>query len=119
MDTIDLQVNSCLQRLIKARKQAGLSQSQVAKLLGYDSHASIVAMERGERKLTVERMYRLAKIYNVDRVWLITGENPNFDRGAFNKIRTKAQEMSHQHKEDLNNLEGLLESLSQYPTKEK
>ena len=54
-----------LARLIEARKQAGLTQVEVAKRLGR-AHSFISKCELGERRVDFVELQQLAKIYNKD-----------------------------------------------------
>ena len=54
-----------LARLIEARKQAGLTQVDVAKRLG-KAHSFISKCELGERRVDFVELRQLAKIYNKD-----------------------------------------------------
>jgi transcriptional regulator with XRE-family HTH domain len=54
-----------LSRLIDARKQAGLTQVEVAKRLG-KAHSFISKCELGERRVDFVELQQLAKIYNKD-----------------------------------------------------
>ena len=54
-----------LARLIDARKQAGLTQVEVAKRLGR-AHSFISKCELGERRVDFVELQQLAKIYNKD-----------------------------------------------------
>lgn len=58
-----------LDRLQTARKEAGLSQAQAAFLMQM-ARTTIVAIEKGERKLTHDELDRFAKIYAVEVEWL-------------------------------------------------
>jgi Helix-turn-helix len=54
-----------LSRLILARKQAGLTQVAVAKLLG-KAHSFVSKCELGERRVDFVELQRFAKIYKTD-----------------------------------------------------
>jgi transcriptional regulator with XRE-family HTH domain len=56
---------SFLARLVEARKQAGLTQVDVAKRLGR-AHSFISKCELGERRVDFVELQQLAKIYNKD-----------------------------------------------------
>jgi transcriptional regulator with XRE-family HTH domain len=68
-----------LQRLTQARKQSGLSQMDVARLMGYSASSTISHYEAGEREITFTDVLRLCKIYGVTVGWIETGEPPDFD----------------------------------------
>ena len=67
------EMEDILERLRLAREQAGLSQGQVAKLLGMESPATISHYESGLRGLHVEMLLKLCEIYDVAPVWVMTG----------------------------------------------
>jgi transcriptional regulator with XRE-family HTH domain len=56
---------SFLARLVQARKQAGLTQVEVAKRLG-KAHSFISKCELGERRVDFVELKQLAKIYGKD-----------------------------------------------------
>ncbi len=68
-----------LKRLIEARKAAGLSQTQVAKMVGLSIASSFSDIESGKNTLSVERLIELVGIYDVSIEWVLTGVNPYFD----------------------------------------
>jgi transcriptional regulator with XRE-family HTH domain len=59
-------------RLQMARKLAGLSQGQVAKLLGVQ-RPTVSEMEAGRRRITVDELVSLSKVYSVSLEWLAKG----------------------------------------------
>src|SRR5260221_9781503 len=60
-------------RLRLAREQAGLSQGQVARLLGLH-RTSVTETEAGRRRVTAEELAHLARIYGVSVAWLTDTE---------------------------------------------
>lgn len=52
-------------RLKEARERIGLKQQEVANLLGWKSHASIVAIEKGEQDIKTWELLKLAQILKV------------------------------------------------------
>ena len=105
---------SVLSRLKTARKQAGLTQGQVAKLMGYESHVSVVNFEQGTHSLSVENLFLLCEIYGINVYWAMTGLNPNFDRRRWLDIVNRSNVI----KEEGEQIIGLLESLRQSPESE-
>lgn len=101
------------ERLAIARKQAGLSQSQLAKFMGYIGTASTISdIESGKNTLSVEHLLRYAVWCDVSEVWLLTGTNPDFDIQAFwDAVGPVADDV----REDMVSLANLLESLRQVP----
>ena len=53
---------SLVERLKKARKEAGLDQEAVAKLLGV-TQSYISKMESGQRRIDIVQLKRFAKVY--------------------------------------------------------
>ena len=53
-------------RLRILRKQKGLSQSQLADLMGYKDHSTLAKVETGVNDITVETLYKYASILGVD-----------------------------------------------------
>ena len=60
-------------RLRLARIQAGLSQGQVATMLGVH-RPTISEIEAGRRRVAAEELLVFARIYAVSVIWLIGGE---------------------------------------------
>lgn len=60
-----------LARLVQARKQAGLTQVEVAKRLG-KAHSFISKCELGERRVDFVELQRLARIYGKDLSFFLT-----------------------------------------------
>lgn len=67
-----------LDRLILARKTAGLSQGQVGKMFDM-SIMWLSDIERGKTPLSVEVLIKLVEIYDCSIEWVFTGVNPYFD----------------------------------------
>lgn len=101
-------INEILERLAKARTYAGLSQSQVAKLMDMDSASTISHYESGMRSLTVENLLRMCEIYDANLTWVMTGVNPNFDPARFFEAAKKSQMAA----KEFNSLMELLEVVS-------
>jgi transcriptional regulator with XRE-family HTH domain len=109
-----MSIEQILARLTHARKQAGLSQAQAGKLL--DLGASTIShYESGARELSVAMLLRLAKLYEVDVSWLMTGVNPNFTDAQRQAVVDAYQKVVNKSVDDLHSTLELLESLSQEP----
>jgi transcriptional regulator with XRE-family HTH domain len=93
-------------RLRAAREQAGLSQGQVAKLLGLQ-RPSMSEIEAGRRRVSAEELTRLADIYNVSISWL-TQEKPEVADPA---IELAARELAKLKGEDLDRVLRFLRTL--------
>lgn len=96
-------------RIRAAREMVGLSQGQVAKLLGLH-RPSVSEAEAGNRSVTAEELAKLAELYDVPVSWLL-GEgaeelDPNED-----KVQLAARELSKLKPEDQKRLFALLASM--------
>lgn len=65
-------MNAILKRLVLARKNAGYTQADVAKLLGKNNHSAICNWERGTNFLFSDFL-RMCELYNISPAWVITG----------------------------------------------
>jgi len=93
-------------RLIAARKQAGLSQGQVAKLVNLH-RPTISEIEAGRRKVSAQELSRFAELYSVSVSWLATSE-PDVPDPA---VELAARELAKLKAEDLDNVLRLLRTL--------
>lgn len=91
-------------RLVEARKRAGLSQGQVAVMLGLGGASSFTGYETGKTPLTLNHFLDLCSIYGISPVWALTGINPDFDANEVRKALRGASD-------DLGYLIDLLQSL--------
>ncbi len=106
-------IEQILGRLIRAREQAGLSQSRAAKLIGLSVGSTISHYESGARELSVITLLELCKIYDVSVVWVMTGVNPNFTDEQRQQVIDHWAKNIHLATEDLHKTLDLLESLRQ------
>lgn len=90
-------------RLRAAREQAGLSQGQVAKLIGLQ-RPSISELEAGRRKVSAEEVARFAEIYHVSVSWLMKEESEVPDPA----VELAARELAKLKKEDLDSVLNML-----------
>jgi transcriptional regulator with XRE-family HTH domain len=98
-------------RIREARRLSGLSQGQVAKLLGLHRPA-ITEMEAGNRRVSADELLKLAEIYEVNVAYLI-GEAPETLAVGDPKIELAARELSKLSPE---NLDRLLRALAVFRT---
>lgn len=96
-------------RLRTARVQAGLSQGQVAKLLGLH-RPTISEVEAGRRSVSILEITKFAEIYAVDVGWL-TGLSDPKEELLSAKTLLAARELERLKPEDLDRLLELLSSL--------
>ena len=61
------------QKIRKLRETSGWSQRQLAEKLGYESDTAIHLIERGKRKLTLDKIQLLSEIFRVDIKELVEG----------------------------------------------
>jgi transcriptional regulator with XRE-family HTH domain len=98
-------------RLRLAREQAGLSQAQVAKLLGLH-RPSVSELEAGRRSVSAQELSKLAEIYEVDVTWL-AGDKGEKLSIKDDKIGLAARELAKLDKNDIDTLLQILSSLKQ------
>jgi transcriptional regulator with XRE-family HTH domain len=97
------------ERLKEARKLAGLSQGQVAKMLGLH-RPSLSEIEAGNRRVSADELARLAEIYDVSVVWLL-GDAPETIDAQDPRLELAARELSKLKPEDLERLLKLLAAM--------
>lgn len=96
-------------RLAIARKQAGLSQSQVAKLLELP-RPSISEIEAARRRVVADELVRFADLYQVEVNWLIGQDTEDVDQ-VRDKLQLAARGVANLKKDDLEKVIELLTSL--------
>ena len=96
-------------RLREARKMAGISQGQVAKLL--EMHRPTISeIEAGNRRVSAEELSKFAEMYDVTVSWLLaeTAEQLETDDP---RLQLAARELSKLKPDDLDRLLRLLASM--------
>lgn len=96
-------------RIREARKMAGLSQAQVAKMLKLH-RPSISEIEAGNRNVSAEEIAKLAEIFDVSASWLI-GDSADKVDVHDNKLQLAARELQKLKPEDLDRLLTILASM--------
>lgn len=96
-------------RLREARKMGGLSQAQVAKMLGLH-RPSISEAEAGNRNVSADEITKLAEIYDVSVSWLL-GEGADKLDIHDDKIQLAARELQKLKPDDLDRLLTILSSM--------
>lgn len=96
-------------RIREARRMAGLSQGQVAKMLGLH-RPSLSEAEAGRRRVTAEEIATLAEVYDVSVVWLL-GEGEEKLNLHDTRLQLAARELEKLKPDDLDRLLTLLASL--------
>ncbi len=96
-------------RLVLARKQAGLTQGQVAAIMEL-SRPSISEMEAGRRNVTAPELAKLAEIYGVSVGWLSCAgtEKPDAVR---DRVQLAARQLGKLKPGDFEKVINLLEAL--------
>ena len=61
-------------RIQDARDKKGLTQEQLAKLVGYQTATAISFIEAGERKLKASELEKIAEVLDLDVQYLLTGQ---------------------------------------------
>ncbi len=93
-------------RLKIAREMAGLSQNQVAKMLGLKRPA-ISEIEAGRRKVSADEIAQLAEIYDADISWLLNKKTEEVQ----DRIELAAREFNKLRPEDVDRLLTVLSAL--------
>ncbi|MGB7061156.1 MAG: type II toxin-antitoxin system antitoxin SocA domain-containing protein [Candidatus Zixiibacteriota bacterium] len=62
------------ERIKQLREQVGMTQGQLANKLGIPAHATISQMETGKRKITVEELRKISRIFGVSIGGLLQSE---------------------------------------------
>lgn len=108
-DGPDTPRSALAERLREARKAAGLSQGQVAKLL--QMHRPTVSeIEAGNRRVSAEELTRFAETYDVTVSWLL-GETAEQLEMNDPRLQLAARELSKLKPDDLDRLLRLLASM--------
>lgn len=96
-------------RLREARKLAGLSQGQVAKLLGLH-RPSVTEIESGNRRVSADELAKLADLYDVSVAWL-AGATPAMVGANDPRLELAARELTKLKHDDLERLLRLLAAM--------
>ena len=84
-------------RLLQARKKKGLSQQDIAKILGTKGPA-IGRYERDEMKPSIEAAAKMAQILDVSLDWLVGHTDLELDRKMIQRIQ-QVTKMNHKDRE--------------------
>lgn len=96
------------ERLRLAREQAGLSQGQVAKLVG-KHRPTISEIEAGRRRVSAEEVGEFADIYEVSVSWLLGREADSTE--LQDRVQLAARELAKLRPDDLDRVLSLLGSM--------
>lgn len=89
-------------RLKEGRKLSGLSQGQVAKMLGLH-RPSVSEIEAGNRRVSADELSQLCDIYDVSMDWVL-GNSPASVSPNDPRLELAARELSKLKPDDLNKL---------------
>lgn len=109
MDDSMMQREAIARRLRVAREQAGLSQGQVAKLMGWH-RPTVSQLESGQRRVKAEELNALATHYRVSVSWLAKSGEPA-DDAVDPKLELAAKELGRLRPEDLQRVIKLLTAI--------
>ncbi len=96
-------------RIREARRMAGLSQGQVAKMLGL-KRPSVTEMEAGNRGVAAEELGKLAEIFDASVAWLL-GEGATSLDPYGDRLQLAARELQKLKPQDLDRLLSILASM--------
>jgi transcriptional regulator with XRE-family HTH domain len=71
-----LDINTFGHRLAHARQLRGLTQTELARLCGWETQARISMYETDDREPSHADLIRLARVLGASIVWLLTGDGP-------------------------------------------
>jgi transcriptional regulator with XRE-family HTH domain len=97
------------ERIRVARKQAGLSQGQVAKLMSLH-RPSVSEIEAGNRRVSADELKKLAELLDVSVAWLV-GDAPETVESDDPRVQLAARELKKLKPKDLDRLLRLLASM--------
>jgi len=97
------------QRIREARRMAGLSQGQVAKMLGL-SRPSVTEIEAGNRAVAAEELARLAEVFDVGVSWLLGEGTAKLDAHD-DRLQLAARELRKLKAKDLDRLLTILTAM--------
>lgn len=109
LDNQDTKKLAIAERLREARKAAGLSQGQVAKLLNMH-RPTISEIEAGNRRVNADELGRFAETYDVTTSWLLGETAEQLDVND-PRLQLAARELNKLKSEDLDRLLRLLASM--------
>ena len=96
------------ERLRLAREQAGLSQGQVARMVG-KHRPTISEIEAGRRRVSAEEVGVFADIYEVSASWLLGRDGDSTE--LHDRVQLAARELAKLRPDDLDRVLSLLGSM--------
>lgn len=116
-DNLETQRSAIAERLREARKAAGLSQGQVARLLQLH-RPTVSEIEAANRRVSAEELVKFAETYDVTVSWLL-GETSEHLEVDDPRLQLAARELSKLKSDDLDRLLRLLASMRNSDTQGK
>lgn len=95
-------------RLKEARRLSGLSQAQVAKMMGWH-RPTVSQVETAERSVSAEELRELSKIFDVGLSWLLEGTSERSMQEA--RVQLAARELQKLKPTDLDRLLQVIASM--------
>lgn len=111
-----MQMKEISQRLKQLRKEKGVNQDQVAKILDI-TRAAYGKIETGVNEVTVRHLLKLSDYYDVSLDWLITGKEAKKETRRFGKLSKDVKQMLNDMADSKTYLHGMLSHY--YSFKEK
>jgi transcriptional regulator with XRE-family HTH domain len=102
-------------RIREARRLAGLSQGQVAKMLGLQ-RPSVTEIESGNRAVAAEELGKLSEIFDVSVAWLLGEGSARLDAHD-DRLQLAARELQKLKPKDLDRLLTILASMREQEKK--
>ena len=88
-------------RLKTIRIQKDLSQSELAKRMGYKDHSTIAKVETGKNDITIETLFKYAKALNLDAQEVLFGDpNISFAIYTIDEIKERIKPVMKKHRID-------------------
>ena len=101
-------------KLREARKMAGLSQGQVAQILGLH-RPSISEIEAGNRRVSAEELRKMCEVYEVSMDWVL-GKTSDAADPADPQLELAARELAKLNPENLDRLMKLIAAMKNNQT---
>lgn len=105
--------NKIAVRIREARKLAGLSQTQVANILGIH-RPSVTEIEAGNRRVSAEELARMAELFDVSVAWLVGKASESIESDD-PRVELAARELNRLKPDDLERLLKLLAAIRTEP----
>lgn len=80
------------ERIAALRKERGLTQAQLADILGY-SQQQILSFEKGRRRVSVSALLELSRVLSVSVEQLLGAESPPAKRGPTPKLQRQLEQL--------------------------